>query len=132
MTITYSNPTTIAEPDGHFSQAALVSASAKLLHISGQVPRGKNGDTVGAGDMTAQSEQVFENLRLILADHGATFADAVKATIFVTDMSRAGEVTTVRQRFYGDAKPASTFVGVSALGDPDWLLEIELIAEVKP
>jgi 2-iminobutanoate/2-iminopropanoate deaminase len=131
MSVTFSNPASVAQPDGHFSQAAIVPAGTKLIYISGQVPRAPTGETVGIGDITAQAEQVFENLRLILAEHGATFADAVKATIFVTDISRAGEVTTVRERFYGDTKPASTFVGVNALGDPDWLLEIELIAEVK-
>jgi enamine deaminase RidA (YjgF/YER057c/UK114 family) len=131
MPVTFSNPDTVAKPDGDFSQAAIVEAGSKLIHISGQVPRAANGKTVAAGNITAQAEQVFENLRLILEAHGSTFADAVKATIFVTDMTRAGEVAAVRQRFYGDARPASTFVGVSALGDPDWLLEIQLIAEVK-
>jgi 2-iminobutanoate/2-iminopropanoate deaminase len=131
MSATFSNPATVAQPDGDFSQAVIIPAGTKLLLVSGQVPRALNGDTVGIGNMTAQAEQVFDNLRLILAAHDATFADSVKATIFVTDMTRADEVTAVRQHFYGDAKPASTFVGVNALGDPDWLLEIELIVEVK-
>jgi reactive intermediate/imine deaminase len=126
--IEYSNPDSVAPPDGQFSQAVLVSPSARLLFISGQVPRNEAGETVGAGDMTAQAEQVFRNLQAILATHGTTFAATVKATIFVTDMKRADEVTAVRSRFYGDVAPASTFVEVSALGNPDWLLEVELIA----
>ncbi len=78
--------------------------------------------------MTAQAEQVFHSLQEILNAHGTTFANAIKATIFVTDIARAHEVTAVRSKYYGDAAPASTFVEVSALGDPNWLLEVELIA----
>ncbi len=130
MTILTSNPNNVAAPDGQFSQCAIVPAGMTLLFISGQVPRNTEGDTVGIGDMAAQSEQVFQNLQLILQAHGATFANAVKATIFVTDMKRAGEVTAARAKFYGNAVPASTFVEVSALGDPDWLLEVEMVAAV--
>ncbi len=124
------NPPEIAAPDGQFSQAVVVEAGTRMLFISGQVPRGSGGASVGTGDMTAQAKQVFANLRDTLAHFGATFANAIKATIFITDMSRADEVVAVRSQFYGDAAPASTFVGISALGDPDWLLEIELIAEI--
>jgi 2-iminobutanoate/2-iminopropanoate deaminase len=125
-----SNPKEVAAPDGQFSQAVIVPIGARMLFISGQVPRGIDGNTVGAGDMTAQAEQVFENLRMILAAHGSSFNDAIKATIFITDMNRAAEVTAVRSRYYGDAVPASTFVEVSALGDPDWMLEVELVAAI--
>ncbi len=128
MTLRLDNPSTVAAPDGQFSQCAVVSASTPLLYISGQVPRDRDGATVGVGDMTAQAEQVFANLQAILIAHGADFRNVVKATLFVVDMTRAHEVTAVRARFYGDVAPASTFVGVTALGDPDWLLEIELIA----
>ncbi len=130
MTIRFDNPAAIAAPDGQFSQCAIVTSGATMLYISGQVPRNIAGDTVGVGDMTAQAEQVFSSLETILQAHGASFANAVKATIFVTDMQRASEVTAVRKQFYGNAAPASTFVEVSALGDPDWLLEVELIAAI--
>ncbi|MBS0656796.1 MAG: RidA family protein [Verrucomicrobia bacterium] len=123
-----SNPDTLATPDGHFSQCTAVPAGASYLFISGQVPRDAQGRTVGVGDMTRQAEQVFANLQAALAAHGATFAHVVKATLFVTRMDLAGEVVAVRRRFYGDSKPASTFVGVTALNDPDWWLEVELVA----
>jgi 2-iminobutanoate/2-iminopropanoate deaminase len=130
MKIQFDNPATIAAPDGQFSQCAIIRADCKMLYISGQVPRNATGDTVGAGDMTAQATQVFGNLLAILQAHGGDFSNAVKATIFVTDMQRAGEVIAVRKKFYGDAAPASTFVAVSALGDPDWWLEIEMVAAI--
>jgi 2-iminobutanoate/2-iminopropanoate deaminase len=130
MTIEYSNPNTVAAPDGHFSQAVSVDAATRLLFISGQVPRALDGSTVGAGDMKKQAEQVFENLRAILAAHGSSFDKVVKATLFTTDFSRADEVAAVRERFYGNAKPASTWVEVRALGDAEWMLEVELVAAI--
>ncbi|OQW77657.1 MAG: hypothetical protein BVN33_01105 [Proteobacteria bacterium ST_bin13] len=125
-----SNPAGVAPPDGQFSQAFLVPAGTGLMFISGQVPRAADGTTVGVGDMRAQAEQVFANLAAILAAHGSSFAKAIKATIFVTDMSRADQVTEARALHYGPAAPASTFVEVTQLGDPAWLLEVELVAEI--
>jgi reactive intermediate/imine deaminase len=130
MPITISNPASVAAPDGHFSQAVLVNAGTGMLFISGQVPRDISGKTVGAGNMRLQAQQVFANLEAILAAHGSDFSKAIKATIFVTDIKLASEVTAVRKQFYGAAMPASTFVEVSALGDERWMLEVELIAAI--
>ncbi len=126
--IEYSNPTTIAAPDGHFTQAVIAPANARMMFISGQVPRDLDGETVGVGDINAQAEQVFKNLHEILKSHGATFASVVKVTLFITDFSLADGVAAIREKYYGAAKPASSWVEVSALGDPDWMLEVELIA----
>jgi enamine deaminase RidA (YjgF/YER057c/UK114 family) len=122
------NPRTVAAPDGHFSQSTLVHENTKLLFVSGQVPRNLQGDSVGVGSMTAQAEQVFLNVQNVLAAHGADFASVVKATIFVTRMDLVDDLMQVRSRFYGPHKPASTLVGVTALGNPDWWLEVEVIA----
>jgi enamine deaminase RidA (YjgF/YER057c/UK114 family) len=130
MSVRFSNPESVAVPDGQFSQAALVTAATSLLFISGQVARNAEGKTVGVNDMTAQARQVFKNLQAILDAHNSSFEKAVKATIYVTDMSRAHEVMAVRNSYYNGAVPASTFVAVTALNDPEWLLEIELIAAV--
>jgi 2-iminobutanoate/2-iminopropanoate deaminase len=99
-----------------------------MLFISGQVPRDIEGNTVGVGNMTQQAEQVFSNLKAALEAHGASFENVVKATLFVTRMDLAHQVVAVRERFYGTCKPASTFVGVTALNEPEWWLEVELIA----
>jgi enamine deaminase RidA (YjgF/YER057c/UK114 family) len=123
-----SNPPTVAAPDGHFSQCVVVPAGTPMLFISGQVARAQDGSTVGQGNMTVQAETVFANLQAILTAHNATFANVLKVTLFITRMELAGEVVEVRQHFYGASKPASTFVGVTALNDPDWWLEVEMVA----
>jgi len=78
--------------------------------------------------MSRQAEQVFGNLQAALKAHGADFENVVKATLYVTRMDLAHEVVAVRERFYGKSKPASTFVGVTALNEPEWWLEVELVA----
>lgn len=126
--VKFENPQAIAAPDGRFSQVAIVPAGTSLLFISGQVPRDPLGNTVGHGSMTVQAEQVFANLGVILRHYGSDFSRAVKATIFVTNADLIGELMEVRARHYGEAAPASTLVVVDALGSPDWLLEVELVA----
>jgi 2-iminobutanoate/2-iminopropanoate deaminase len=124
------NPTTVAAPDGHFSQSTIVQENTKLLFVSGQVPRNLQGHSVGAGNMTAQAEQVFLNIQNVLAAHGVDFAWVVKVTIFVTRIDLVDELMKVRSQFYGPHKPASTLVGVAALGNPDWWLEVEVVAAI--
>jgi enamine deaminase RidA (YjgF/YER057c/UK114 family) len=130
-TLTESSPSTVNAPAGHYSHAVVVQAPATLLFISGQVPRDLEGRTVGRGSMTAQAEQVFRNLQAILAAHAATFADVARFTIYVTRMDLADEVAAVRRRFCGGSRPASTFVAVAALKEPDWWIEVELVAALR-
>jgi enamine deaminase RidA (YjgF/YER057c/UK114 family) len=54
----------------------------------------------------------------------------VKATIFTIDTAHSDAIAAVRKEFYGAFQPASTWLIVKALGDPRWLLEIELVAAV--
>lgn len=130
MTIQTSNPAGVYAPTGQYSQVARVPSGSDMLFISGQGPQAEDGRIVGVGDMTAQAEQIFHNLQTILAAHGATFAHVAKATTYITDMSRLAEFNAVRAKYYGSAKPASALVAVTALVDPDWLLEVELVALV--
>lgn len=130
MSMKMSNPSGVTVPGGQYSQAALVSGGSDLLFISGQGPQNVNGETVGIGSMTVQAEQVFQNLQAILKAHNSSFAKAIKATIYITDISLLGEFNAVRAKYYGTAKPASALVEVTALVDPDWMLEVELIALV--
>jgi 2-iminobutanoate/2-iminopropanoate deaminase len=124
----FHNPARLPPPDGKFSQVALVDAGTRLMFVSGQVPRDQEGHTVGIGDMRAQALCVFESLRNALASEGSGFGDVIKATIFVTDRNEIEALMGVRTEYYGDAAPASTLVVVAGLGNPDWLLEVELIA----
>lgn len=109
----------------------VTSRRARTVYVSGQVAIDADGNSVGVGDLAAQTDQVMQNLATALAAAGASFDDVVKITTFVVDYEPAQRavLSEVRGRYLPtDNPPASTLVGVTALAGPDWLIEIEAIA----
>jgi 2-iminobutanoate/2-iminopropanoate deaminase len=115
----------LAEPISHYTDAV---RSGGLLFLSGIVPIDVEGKLVGEGDVVEQTRQIFRNMELVLRAAGCTFADVVKLTSFLLDVNDRAKINPVRQKFFGDARPASTLVEVSALAVPGALLEIEAVA----
>ncbi|MGH7534200.1 MAG: RidA family protein [Gemmatimonadales bacterium] len=126
----YINPAGLAPPTG-FTQV-IVAPAGRTVYIAGQVAFDSAGRVVGPGDFRAQAERVFANLDLALRGAGVTFADVVKTTTFVTDLSQLAvlrEVREVRARYLDAARPpASTVVEVKSLVRPELLIEIEAVA----
>lgn len=124
------NPPTLSPPTGYTH--VTVGPDGRTVHIAGQVSLGPNGSLVGVGDFRAQTERVFENLRLALESVGATFDDVLKMTTFVTDASQVGAFREVRQRvLQANQLPANTLVQVTALARPEYLIEIEVVAMLR-
>jgi 2-iminobutanoate/2-iminopropanoate deaminase len=115
----------LAEPISHYADAV---RAGDLLFVSGCVPVDGEGRLVGGDDVVAQTEQVFANIGAVLAAAGASARDVVKVTVYLTDIDDRPAINPVRQRFFGDARPASTLVEVSKLAVPGAKLEIEAIA----
>ncbi|MGK5641070.1 RidA family protein [Streptomyces sp. URMC 126] len=116
-------------PAGGYSH--VVTATGRLVAISGQIALDADGRLVGEGDIRAQTRQVFENLRRCLAAAGGTFGDVVKLTYFVTDVAHLPVVREVRDEFVDAGRlPASSAVQVAALFRPDLLIEVEALAVV--
>ncbi len=131
MRATRSNPDTVAAPMGTYSQAVRVeTGDAVWIHVSGQIAIDLEGNLVGPGDVRAQTRQVFENLKAILAANGATFADVVKIGTFLTTLEDLAGMREVRGEYLTAEPPASTAVQVVALVVPDALIEIDLVAVV--
>ena len=99
-----------------------------LLFVSGIVPVDEAGALVGEGDVVEQARQVFRNLGAVLAAAGAGFDDVVKVTVYLTDVDDRARINPVRQEAFGQARPASTLVEVSALAFAGAKLEIEAVA----
>jgi 2-iminobutanoate/2-iminopropanoate deaminase len=118
----------LAEPISHYTDA--VRVEGPLLFVSGVVPVDERGRLVGGDDVVAQARQVFANMRVVLAAAGATFADVVKVSVFLTDVDDRPRVNAVRQEVFGDARPASTLVEVSRLAVPGARIEVEAVAVV--
>jgi 2-iminobutanoate/2-iminopropanoate deaminase len=114
-----------AEPMSHFTDAV---QAGDLLFVSGVVPVDADGTLVGGDDVVAQARAVFANMGEILASAGCTFADVVKVTVFLTHVDDRPLINPVRQDVFGDARPASTLVEVSALVIPGARIEVEAVA----
>lgn len=109
----------------------VVWGTGRFVAVAGQIALDEHGELVGPGDGLAQSRQVFANLRRCLAEAGATFADVVKLTYYVTDVGILPSVRIARDECVDtDRPPASTAVQVAALVRPDLLLEVEAFAVV--
>ena len=115
----------LAEPISHYTDAVRANG---LLFVSGVVPVDAEGRLVGEHDVVAQARQVFENMGAVLTSAGASFADVVKVTVYVTDIDDRPRINPVRQEIFGETRPASTLVEVSALAVPGAKLEIEAVA----
>jgi 2-iminobutanoate/2-iminopropanoate deaminase len=120
-------PPTIAPPLSRYSHAVEAPASARWLHISGQV--GIKPDGGVAEGLEAQMVQAWRNILAILKAADMDRSDLVKVTAFLTsEGADVGLFRDVRDRILGPAKPASTLIVVAALAKPEYLVEIEAIA----
>ena len=118
----------LAEPISHFTDAV---RAGNLLFVSGIVAVDGEENLVGGNDVVAQTRQVFENMRAILAAAGCGFEDVVKVTVFLTDIDDRPAINPVRQEIFGTARPASTLVEVTRLAVPGARVEIEAVAVVS-
>jgi len=115
----------LAEPISHYTDGV---EAAGLLYISGMLPVNAAGELVGGADVIRQSEQVLDNIGAVLHSAGASFDDVVRVGVYVRDIADRETINTVRRRYFGDARPASTLVEVSALAHPGALVEIDAVA----
>jgi reactive intermediate/imine deaminase len=127
-----SNPPGVSPPIGTYSHVVRVeTGDAVWLHVSGQIAVDPTGALVGVGDMRAQTERVYENLRVILQAHGATFTDVVKMNTYVTTLEELTAMREVRSRYLASDLPASTAVQVVALVVPEALIEVDAVAVIR-
>ncbi len=111
---------------GPYAQGIVVN---NMFYSSGQIPLTASGDLVD-GDITAQTNQVFENLKAVLAAAGSNLSQVVKTTVFMKDMNDFAAMNEVYAAHFGEHKPARSAVEVARL-PKDVQVEIEVIALVK-
>lgn len=116
------------DPNTGFSQVVTIETNeTKTLYISGQIGAGNN--------LEEQSIATFQNLENVLQKCGASFKDVVKMNTYIVNFNPEVDLPIfrkVRASFLGEADyPASTLVGVTILGNRDWLIEIEATAVIS-
>ncbi|WP_320669743.1 RidA family protein [Patulibacter defluvii] len=107
----------INAPDAPAAIGPYVHAVAAngLLFCSGQIPLDPaSGELVGTTP-AEQAQQCLENLRAVVSAAGGSLADAVRVTVYLTDMGAFAEVNEVYGRFFADDPPARVAIGVAAL-----------------
>jgi|SRR6185295_9145886 len=109
---------------GPYSQAV---RAGQLLFLSGQVPLDPATGQIVEGDIAVQARRVFDNIRAVLDAGGRSFADVVRTTVFLTDMSDFAAINEVYGQYFKEPYPARATVQVSRL-PKDARIEIDLIA----
>jgi enamine deaminase RidA (YjgF/YER057c/UK114 family) len=123
---TATNPPGVPSPiRGYYSNCVRVS-SGPLLFVAGQVGMDVKGTIPESA--AAQAELALKNIETILASEGATLADIVKVTVYVTDMRYLDEITPARLKAFPKDGPASAIVQVAGLAFPALKVEIEAVA----
>jgi 2-iminobutanoate/2-iminopropanoate deaminase len=126
----FINPPSLTKPTGYTH--VVVAPDGRTVYVAGQVAFDSTGQLVGAGDFTAQAEQVYRNLRRALASVGGSLDDLVKTTTFVTDPKNVAPLRGIRGKYLDAAHPpANTLLIVSSLARADLLLEIEAVAVLR-
>jgi reactive intermediate/imine deaminase len=115
----------LSEPISHYTDAV---RHGDQLFISGVAPFDAQGRLVGEGDVVEQTRQVFRNMELVLKAAGLGFGDVLKVTVYLTDVADRKAINPVRQQYFGEARPASTLIGVAQLAIPGMKVEIEAVA----
>lgn len=111
---------------GPYAQGIIVN---NMFYSSGQIPLTAAGELV-EGDIKEQTNQVFENLKAVLAEAGTSLNNVVKTTVFMKDMNDFVDMNEVYAQHFGEHKPARSAVEVARL-PKDVKVEIEVIALVK-
>lgn len=99
-------------PIGPYSQAIVYDG---VVFCSGQVALDPQTGELDGADAAAQTRRVLDNLGAVLREAGCSFADVVKTTIFLTEISDFAAVNAVYEQRFGESRPARSTVAVAAL-----------------
>lgn len=104
--------------------------SGNRIEVSGTAPI-RDGKTAGVGDAYEQTKACLEIIVKAVEAAGGKPADIIRTRIFLTDMSVWKQAAKAHGEIFGEIRPASSFIGTSALINPEWLVEIEASAEIS-
>jgi 2-iminobutanoate/2-iminopropanoate deaminase len=126
----YLNPNSLFPSLRHGFSQAVIATGRKMVFISGQTAWDARKKIVGGNSVLEQARQAFRNLKTAIEAAGGTLPDVVALRIYVVDyQSESGTAVGIALReFFSGNPPASTWIGVSALAVPEFLIEIEATA----
>ena len=110
-----------------FSRAVRVG---NFVAVGGTAPLGMDGKTVAVGDVAGQTRRCIEIIQAALEEAGSSLNDVIRTRTMLRDINDWEAVVKVRAEFFKDIKPVDTVMQISTFVDPDWLIEIEVVAIV--
>jgi enamine deaminase RidA (YjgF/YER057c/UK114 family) len=121
-------------PEGLYTPATytqvVVATGSRLVFVAGQTADDAEGNLVGEGDLAAQARQAFANLGRALSAAGTGPEQVARITIYVVGYRRdhIPVIEEARQTLFGEHKPTDTLLGVEALAEPGYLIEVDAVA----
>ncbi len=119
----------IAVPNSRDLPFSTVVGFENLVFVSGMVGRHPETGQIASADIVEQTRQTLANIEAQLAKAGLSLKNVLKATVFITDMGLVQEMNQAYLTFFEAGRPARSCVQVTALPDPEALVEIEVIAQ---
>jgi enamine deaminase RidA (YjgF/YER057c/UK114 family) len=101
-----------------------------VVEVTGTVASGPDGQVVGMNDAYTQTKYIYKKIEEVLKRAGAEMKNVVRVRMFVTDISRWQDYGKAHSEFFKEIKPCNTMVEVSALIEPEYLIEIEATAVI--
>ena len=101
-----------------------------IIEVAGTTAVDTEGQVVGAGDISKQTDYIFNKIRNALNDAGSKMSDVIRTRMYLTDINDWETVARMHGDIFSDIKPVSTLVEVSGLIDEELLIEIEVSAVV--
>lgn len=118
----------IASPENKDMPFSTIVGFDKLVFVSGMVGRNPDTEEISTTDIGEQTRQTLTNIAVQLDQAGLSLENVLKATVFITDMGLFQKMNQVYKTFFESGLPARSCVQVTALPDPEALVEIEVIA----
>jgi len=117
----------VYDPPG-YAQAVKIGGGSTMLVLSGQVDYDAQGGVANPGDMKAQALACFRHVKAQIEAGGGALENIARLNVYVTDMGKVAEYREARAEVFGGIKLASTLVGVTALAQPGFVIEVEALA----
>jgi enamine deaminase RidA (YjgF/YER057c/UK114 family) len=111
------------EPEIGFSRAVRVGA---MLAVAGTAPIGRDGRALHPGNVYEQTKACLTIAQKAIEEAGGRLENAVRTRVMLIEIEQWREAARAHGEFFGQTRPACTFVGVASFIDPEWLVEIEV------
>jgi len=112
-----------------FSRAVRIGS---MISVSGTAPVAPDGTTASPGDLYKQTKRCIEIIEKAIIEAGGNLNDVIRTRIFLTNITLWEQAAKAHGEYFSAIRPACTFVGVSSLINPDWLVEMEADCVVQP